>query len=163
MTNASRINNHQIRNNYLIWLAIYLGIGLAIIFTFPFPVSLVVFLLGFIFLSLIRTEIFLRRARVGGIRGLYKSMSSLRKEFADMRYRQTRFYCMNCGKEHRMVSCPRCGSKIKKVGIWSSYFDIGNQKVKCIASDAFSADLVFFLASVLRHQYVANACRLQSR
>ena len=37
------------------------------------------------------------------------------------------------------------------------------KRVKCTASDAFSADLVFFLASVLRHQYVANACRLQSR
>lgn len=148
--------------NYLIWLLIYFGIGLTVIFIFPFPISLGVFLVTFVILNLIRSEILLRRARVGGIKGLYRSLSSFRREFADMKYRQTRFYCMNCGKEHRMISCPRCGSKIKKVGVWSSCFGIGNQKVKCIASDAFSADLVFFLASILMHQYAADACRLQS-
>jgi hypothetical protein len=157
MIKVSRNNNHQMENNYLIWLLIYFGIGLTVIFIFPFPISLGVFLVTFVILNLIRSEILLRRAKVGGIKGLYKSLSSLRREFADMKYRQTRFYCMNCGKEHRMVSCPRCGSKIKKVGVWSSCFGIGNQKVKCIASDAFSADLVFFLASIWMHQYAADA------
>lgn len=117
MIKVSRNNNHQMENNYLIWLLIYFGIGLTVIFIFPLPISLGVFLVTFVILNLIRSEILLRRAKVGGIKGLYRSLSSLRREFADIKYRQTRFYCMNCGKEHRMVSCPRCGSKIKKVGV----------------------------------------------
>lgn len=95
MTSTNKSNNHQIRNSRFIWLAIYLGFSL----------------------NLIKAEILLRKARVGGIRGLYKSTSSLRREFTDMRYHQTRFYCMNSGKEHRKASCPRCGSKIKRVGL----------------------------------------------
>jgi predicted RNA-binding Zn-ribbon protein involved in translation (DUF1610 family) len=95
MTSTNKNNNHQIRNSRFIWLAVYLGFSL----------------------KLIRAEILLRKARVGGIRVLYKSMSSLRREFADIRYNQIRFYCMNCGKEHRKASCPRCGSKIKRVGL----------------------------------------------
>ncbi len=26
------------------------------------------------------------------------------------------YYCMNCGAKHNQVSCPRCGSKMKRVG-----------------------------------------------
>jgi hypothetical protein len=27
-----------------------------------------------------------------------------------------RFYCMNCGREHKERACPRCGSKAVRVG-----------------------------------------------
>jgi rubrerythrin len=27
-----------------------------------------------------------------------------------------RYYCMNCGTEHNQLACPKCGSKMKKVG-----------------------------------------------
>jgi hypothetical protein len=27
-----------------------------------------------------------------------------------------KYYCMNCGKEHREIACPDCGSKMKRVG-----------------------------------------------
>ena len=26
------------------------------------------------------------------------------------------YYCMNCGTKHDQSSCPRCGSKMKRVG-----------------------------------------------
>jgi rubrerythrin len=26
------------------------------------------------------------------------------------------FYCINCGTKHNKVSCPKCGSKMKKAG-----------------------------------------------
>lgn len=26
------------------------------------------------------------------------------------------YYCMNCGAEHNQISCPNCGSKLKKAG-----------------------------------------------
>ena len=30
--------------------------------------------------------------------------------------RGLKYYCMSCGKEHREITCPYCGSKMKKVG-----------------------------------------------
>ncbi len=26
------------------------------------------------------------------------------------------YYCMNCGTKHNQISCPKCGSKLKKAG-----------------------------------------------
>ena len=28
-----------------------------------------------------------------------------------------KYYCMSCGTEHKQVTCPKCGSKMKKVGL----------------------------------------------
>src|SRR6185437_7850441 len=100
----------QIQINYWIWLIVYVGIGLVTSFIFPFPISLVVALLIFILLNAVRTDIALRRQGVGGIKGLYKSMSS---SFGGARfgYSSIRFFCMNCGHGHRKDICPNCGSK----------------------------------------------------
>ena len=27
-----------------------------------------------------------------------------------------KYYCISCGKEHREIACPYCGSKMKRVG-----------------------------------------------
>jgi rubrerythrin len=27
-----------------------------------------------------------------------------------------KYYCMSCGTQHKQVECPKCGSKMKKVG-----------------------------------------------
>ncbi len=29
-----------------------------------------------------------------------------------------KYSCMNCGIQHKDISCPNCGSKMKKVGYW---------------------------------------------
>lgn len=26
------------------------------------------------------------------------------------------YYCMNCGAQHNQLACPKCGSKMKRVG-----------------------------------------------
>jgi len=26
------------------------------------------------------------------------------------------YYCMNCGRRHNQAACPKCGSKMKRVG-----------------------------------------------
>ena len=62
----------------------------------------------------------------GGLKDLYKSMTS---SFGDslnngmfggagggMGYSPIKFYCMNCGYEHRENACPKCGSKAVRVG-----------------------------------------------
>ena len=27
-----------------------------------------------------------------------------------------KYYCMSCGRKHREAACPKCGSKMKRVG-----------------------------------------------
>jgi rubrerythrin len=61
----------------------------------------------------------------GEIKELYKSMSS---SFGGSRnnnnnilggglgYSPIKFYCMNCGYEHRKNACPKCGSKAVRTG-----------------------------------------------
>ena len=99
--------NEKIRhNNYLIWLCVYISIIL------PFPISFGVLLLALFLLNIIRTEL-------GGIKGLYKSLSSLefgRSNGNGSGYIPLKFYCMNCGYDHRQNACPKCGSKAVKVG-----------------------------------------------
>ncbi len=108
-------------NNYLIWLLVYMGIGLAISFIIPFPISLDVLLFVFVLLNVFRTDRALRRQGMGGITGLYKSMSSFTnlssgRDTGGFEYTPIKFYCMNCGYEHRNDVCPKCGSKAVKVG-----------------------------------------------
>ena len=118
VNNNNSKNNHQIQNNYLIWLFIYLGIGFAISFILPFPISLAASLLVFLLVNAVRTDIALRRQGIGGIKGLYKSLTSFGKSNSSsgFGYTQTKFYCMSCGYEHREYQCPKCGSKAVKVG-----------------------------------------------
>jgi hypothetical protein len=120
VNNNNSKNNYQIQNNnYLIWLFIYLGIGFAISFILPFPISLAASLLVFLLLNAVRTDIALRRQGMGGIKGLYKSLTSFGKSnnsSSGFGYTQTKFYCMRCGYEHREYECPKCGSKAVKVG-----------------------------------------------
>ena len=27
-----------------------------------------------------------------------------------------RYYCMSCGNKHNEIACPKCGSKMKRIG-----------------------------------------------
>ena len=115
----------QIQTNYWVWFIAYMGIGLAISFVVPFPISLVMALLVFLALNAIRMHIVLKRQGMpGGLKDLYKSMtSSLGGSWNNsmfggggMGYSPIKFHCMNCGYEHRENSCPKCGSKAVRVG-----------------------------------------------
>ena len=118
--------NEYIQNNYWIWFIAYMGIGLAISFILPFPISFGIALVVFFLLNAVRIHIALRRQGVSGeIKELYKSMSS---SFGGSRnnnnnilggglgYSLIKFYCMNCGYEHRKNACPKCGSKAVRTG-----------------------------------------------
>jgi hypothetical protein len=116
-------NRQQIQTNYWVWLIAYMGIGLAISFVVPFPLSFGIALLVFFVLNAARMHIALKRQGMpGGIKGLYKSMaSSLGGSWNNnsggigMGYSPIKFYCMNCGYEHRESACPKCGSKAVRV------------------------------------------------
>jgi hypothetical protein len=48
------------------------------------------------------------------IKGLFRSFSSA--SINGVQYTPIKYYCMSCGKEHREIACPNCGSKMKRVG-----------------------------------------------
>jgi hypothetical protein len=113
-------SNNQILDNYLFWFFIYLGIGFIISFILPFPISLVAMLLAVLLINILRKEIALRKSGIGGIKELYKSLSSASNSgigrFGVFAYNQTKFYCMSCGYEHKKIACPKCGSKMVRAG-----------------------------------------------
>jgi hypothetical protein len=115
--------NKQIQANYWVWFIAYICIGLAISFVVPFPLSFGIALLVFFLLNAARTHIALKRQGMpGGIKDLYKSMSSSlgggwnNSSSTGMGYAPIKFYCMNCGNEHKEYSCPKCGSKAVRTG-----------------------------------------------
>ncbi len=120
--NVDNDKNKPIKNNnYLTWLLVYMGIALAISFLIPYPLSLGVLVVVLVLLNVFRTDLALKRQGMGGIKGLYKSISSGADRGSDrgskgFGYASIKFYCMTCGYEHRNEDCPRCGSKAVKVG-----------------------------------------------
>ncbi len=93
-------------------MAIYLAIALAISSIVPFPFSLIAIMATILFMS------YYVRMRQFGTNGL-SGTSSI---FGDSDYRSSsstsslKYYCMNCGRKHNRAACPKCGSKMKRVG-----------------------------------------------
>ena len=94
----------------MIWFGIAIGISLTISILLPFPISLVTIIGVFILLSFyMRKRMMSRR----GARGMFGSMSSMSSMFGD---NSLKYYCMSCGTKHGETACPKCGSKMKRVG-----------------------------------------------
>ena len=107
-------NNKQFLIYQLKWVGIYMSMGAAIALILPFPASLLVALGAFVLLNFIRTRRMLKRAGVD-IKGLFRSLSSS-ASMNGGQYTPIKYYCMSCGKEHKEIACPNCGSKMKRVG-----------------------------------------------
>jgi hypothetical protein len=97
------------------WSIIYVGIGIVLVFTLPFPYDLASVLGLFVLINFVRGRSILKRyGGTGGIRDLFNSLSSSMS--SNEQSSSLKYYCMNCGKEHREIACPSCGSKMKRVG-----------------------------------------------
>jgi rubrerythrin len=53
----------------------------------------------------------MKRMGISNMKQMFNSFSG-----SALGYQPLKYYCMNCGTEHRETSCPRCGSKITRVG-----------------------------------------------
>ena len=107
------------------WLAIFMAIGFAIIWLFTFPVDLVLLIVLFVLMSIYNRRNMLKRlglletGHVKGVKGFFKSLfqappsSSI---FGGSNGSQVKYFCMSCGYEHKEISCPKCGSKMKRTG-----------------------------------------------
>jgi len=98
----SDFNNKNFILNQALWLGISLAISIAISLVVPFPYSLPIIIGVFLLLS------FYIRQRQFKKLGLSSATM-----FGNS---SVNYYCMNCGAKHNQFSCPRCGSKMKKVG-----------------------------------------------
>jgi hypothetical protein len=96
--------------NQIMWFAISIAISLIISILLPFPLSLVTILGVFILLSFYMRKRMMSRMGIGGAGGMFGSMSSM---FGD---NSLNYYCMSCGTKHKEAACPKCGSKMKRVG-----------------------------------------------
>jgi hypothetical protein len=98
-------SNKDFVSQQLVWIGIYLVIALAISFIVPFPYSFpvivgVVLILGIF----VRRKMFNKMSRSGA--GMFGGLGSS----------SVRYYCMNCGTKHNEIACPKCGSKMKRIG-----------------------------------------------
>jgi hypothetical protein len=96
--------------NQMMWFGISIAISLTISILLPFPLSLVTIIGVFILLSFYMRNRMMRRMGVGGGGGMFGSRSSM---FGD---NSLKYYCMGCGTKHSQAACPKCGSKMKRVG-----------------------------------------------
>lgn len=93
----------------LAWIGISLAISIALSVLLPFPINLVAILGVFIGLSYYQRRRMLRRMNMYDTQVGY--MSPGPDGFSGVNY-----YCMGCGIKHKEVSCPKCGSKMKRAG-----------------------------------------------
>ena len=113
------IGNNLNLKNYFAWMVIYLVIGAVASLLLPFKYAMGVMLIVIFLGNIIRAEIRLRKAGVGGIKGRYKSLSSSGfGQNSSNSGNLYKYYCLNCGKEHSQIACPNCGSKAVKDGLW---------------------------------------------
>jgi hypothetical protein len=110
---TKRFINHRLK-----WLGLYMGVSFLLLYLLPFPYDF------FSVLSLLVLVNYLRARRdnigrhggVDRIKGMFGSVSPPMADNNNHQYRPLKYYCMNCGKEHSKITCPDCGSKMKRVG-----------------------------------------------
>jgi hypothetical protein len=91
-----------------------MGIGIILVFLLPFPFDFISIAGLFVLMTYLRSKSEMNRfGDMDGIRNLFGSFSS---SLSDNQSRMLKYYCMNCGKEHKKIACPDCGSKMKRVG-----------------------------------------------
>ena len=105
-------NNRQFLVSQIIWMGVSIGISLTISMLVPFPISLVAIIGVFILLNFYMRKRMMRRMGMKGGLGMFGSLSSS-SMFGDS---SLKYYCMSCGTSHKDAACPKCGSKMKRVG-----------------------------------------------
>jgi hypothetical protein len=103
---------------YLAWFFVSVVTVYMVSLLLPFPISLVVSIIVILSLSVIRADIAMKKAGMGGIKCWYKYLTSSESGRAEKSYLldPVKFSCMNCGKEHNKTACPKCGSKAVRAG-----------------------------------------------
>jgi len=102
------MNNKQFLTFQLMWFVIMIGISITISMIVPWPYSLAAIMGIFLLMSFYMRNRMMKK--MGSGVGMFGSLSS---PFSG---NSVNYYCMSCGTKHREAACPRCGSKMKRVG-----------------------------------------------
>jgi hypothetical protein len=99
--------------NRLKWLGLYMGISFVLLFLLPSPYDFISIFGLLILVNYLRMRSIMKRyGGMGRIKDMFGSLSSPMSG----NNQGLKYYCMSCGKEHREIACPNCGSKMKRVG-----------------------------------------------
>jgi len=105
-------NDKRFLSSSVIWMSIYFGLSIGISFLVPFPVSIVVIILAVLLMSFIRRALMMKKTGININKlGIFNPASSRSSEYNSVRY-----FCMSCGHQHKEIACPKCGSKMKRIG-----------------------------------------------
>ena len=96
------MNNKSFLYQQLKWIGIYFVISFIISIIVPFPYSLIVIVSIVLILS-----IYIRRREMTRFKVDNFSMFDSNK---------VNYYCMMCDTKHNNLMCPKCGSKMKRIG-----------------------------------------------
>ena len=103
--------NKQFHINQLVWLGISFGISIVISMLIPFPISPVVIAGAFLLLNF-----YLRRRMMARMVNSTSIMGGMFSPTAAYNNSPMKYYCMSCGTQHKQVACPKCGSKMRRIG-----------------------------------------------
>lgn len=114
----SKANDSPLGGRYFAWFFVSAVTVFMVSLVLPFPISLIVSIIVILCLSVIRADIAMKKAGIGGIKGWYRYVRSSESGRRDTSYLldPIKFSCMNCGKEHNNTACPKCGSKAVRAG-----------------------------------------------
>ena len=114
----SKANDSPFGRKYLAWFFVSVVTVFMVSLILPFPISFVASIIVILALSIIRADIIMKKAGMGGIKGWYKSLTSTESGRQGTGYLldPIKFSCMVCGKEHNKTACPKCGSKAVRAG-----------------------------------------------
>lgn len=93
----------------LMWIGLYLGLGLGVSFLLPFPIGLLALFLTILGIDYLRARRIMKKMGINSIRDMFSRLS------VPKGYQKIKYYCMSCGRQHKEASCPECGSKMKRV------------------------------------------------
>jgi len=97
----------------IMWIAISLGISLALSFLLPFPLNFIAMLGVFLGMNYFMRR---RQMRMMGMRGGDSFFGGGLGGSSMFGQQAVEYYCMSCGTKHNQRSCPNCGSNMKRIG-----------------------------------------------
>ena len=100
--------------NRLKWFGFYMSVSFLLLFLLPSPYDFISIFGLLIMVNYLRMRSIMKRyGGMGRIKDMFGSLSS---PMSGNNQKPLKYYCMGCGKEHREIACPNCGSKMKRVG-----------------------------------------------
>jgi hypothetical protein len=96
------------------WIGFYIGASFILLFLVPTPYDIISVFGLLTMITYFRMKRIMKRYGTG--MGRIKDMFGMGLSSTSGINRGLKYYCMSCGKEHREIACPYCGSKMKRVG-----------------------------------------------